>query len=84
MKCPTHIQPRPMCYEAHWCPVDLKTKPHRKKSGGVSSGDLAGHVMDMLQLYAVPQVPGGTIYQQDGAPLHLANIVRTLLSEEFP
>ena len=40
---------------------------------------MAGHVMDMLQLYAVPQFPDGTIYQQDGAPLHFANIVRIFL-----
>ena len=38
----------------------------------------------MLQLYAVPQPTDGTIYQQDGAPPHFANIVRTFLDEEFP
>ena len=35
------------------------------------SGDLAGHVMDMLQLYDLPQLPDSTIYQQDRAPLTL-------------
>ena len=49
----------------YWCPVDLvlNKPPHKKKSGGVRSGDLAGHVMDLLQLNSVPQVPDGTIYQ---------------------
>ena len=55
----------------------------RRKSGGDRTGDLACHVMDMLQLYAVPQLPGGTIYQQDGAPPHFANIARTFLDEQF-
>ena len=40
--------------------------------------------MDMLQLYAVSQLPVGTIYQQDGAPPHFANIVRIFLEEQFP
>ena len=48
------------------------------------SGDLAGHVIDMLQLYAVPQLPDETIYQQDGASPLFANIVRTFLDELFP
>ena len=39
---------------------------------------------DMLQLYAVPQLPDGTIYQQDGAPPHFANIIHTFLEEQFP
>ena len=48
------------------------------------SGDLAGHVMDMLQLYAVLQLPVGTIYQQDGTSPHFSNNVRTFLDEQFP
>ena len=38
----------------------------------------------MLQLYDVPQLPDGTIDQQDGVPLHFANNVRTFLDEQFP
>ena len=38
----------------------------------------------MLQLYAVPQLPDGTIYQEDGAPPYFGNIVRTFLHEKFP
>ena len=37
--------------------------------------------MDKLQLYAVSQLPDGTIYQQDGAPPHFANMIRTFLDE---
>ena len=40
--------------------------------------------MDMLQLYAVPHLPDGTIYQQDGAPPHFVNIICTFLDEQFP
>ena len=70
----------------YWCPVDLvlNKPPTRKKSGGVESGDLAGHVMDMLQLYAMPQVSFGTTYQQDGTPPYFAYTVRTFLDEQFP
>ena len=39
---------------------------------------------DMLQLYAVPQLPEGTIFQQDGAPPHFAIPVRNFLDEQFP
>ena len=35
-------------------------------------------------LYAVSQLPDGTIYQQDGTPPHFANIVRRFLDEQFP
>ena len=38
----------------------------------------------MLQLYAVPQFPDGTISQQDGAPPHFVNIVHTFLDKQFP
>ena len=38
----------------------------------------------MLQLYAVLQLRDATIYQQDGASPHFANIVRTFLDEQFP
>ena len=37
----------------------------------------------MLQLYAVPQLPDGTIYQQDGAPPHFASIVRIFLDNSL-
>ena len=37
----------------------------------------------MLQLYAVPQLPDGTIYQQDGAPPDIANVAHTFLDEQF-
>ena len=37
-----------------------------------------------LQLYAVPQLPDRAIFQQDGAPPHFANIIRTFLNEQFP
>ena len=37
-----------------------------------------------LQLYAVPQLNDGTIYQHDGTTPHFANIVRTFLDEQFP
>ena len=38
---------------------------------------MAGHVIDMLQLYAE------SIYQHDWAPPHFANIVRKLLEKQF-
>ena len=44
----------------------------------------ASMYLEMLQLYAVPQLPHGTIYQQDGAPPHFVNIVRTFMDEQFP
>ena len=44
----------------------------------------ANAYMDKLQLYAVSQLPDGTIYQQDGAPLHFFKIVCTFLDEQFP
>ena len=44
---------------------------------------MAGHVTDMLQLYAVPQLPDGTLTQQNGALLHFANIVRAFVDENF-
>ena len=40
--------------------------------------------MDMLQLYAVPELSDGTIYQQNRATSHFSNILRTLLDEQFP
>ncbi|KAJ4435136.1 hypothetical protein ANN_23712 [Periplaneta americana] len=40
--------------------------------------------LDMLQLYAEPYLPGGTISQHDGAPPHFANVVRTFLGEHIP
>ena len=43
----------------------------------------ANTYLDMLLLYAVPQLPDGTIYQQDGAPPYFANIVRTFLDEQL-
>ena len=44
----------------------------------------ANTYLDILQLYAVPQLPEGTIYQQDEAPPHFANIVHTFLDEQLP
>ena len=46
-----------------------------------SGGGLAGHVIDMLQLYA--QVPDETIYQRDGVSPHFADIVHTFVDELF-
>ncbi|GBN72736.1 hypothetical protein AVEN_37053-1 [Araneus ventricosus] len=40
--------------------------------------------LDRLQLYAVPQFPEGSIFQQDGAPPHYGNIVREFLDTTFP
>ena len=40
--------------------------------------------LDMLQLYAMPQLPDGTIYQQDGTSPQFPNIVNTVLDEHFP
>ena len=40
--------------------------------------------LDMLELYVVPQLPAGTIYQQDGAPPHYALEVRNFLNDNFP
>ena len=40
--------------------------------------------LDMLELYVVPQLPAGTIYQQDGAPPHYALEVRKFLNDNFP
>lgn len=40
--------------------------------------------LDMLEQYAFPLLPPGTIFQQDGAPPHYSNIVRTSLNERFP
>ena len=40
--------------------------------------------LDILQLHVVPQPPDRTLYQQDGAPPHFANIACTLLDEQLP
>ena len=37
----------------------------------------------MLQLYTVPQLPDGTLYQQDGVLPHFSKIVCTFLTEQF-
>ena len=68
----------------YWCPADLVlNKPHRKKSGVEKTGT-ANTYLHMLHLYAVPEFPEGTIYQQDGAPPHFDNIAYTFLDEQFP
>ena len=99
-KCPTDIQPRSLRYEGSvvWhCLTQHKfslvnmsshtlvsCRPSHKKSGVDKCGVLASHVMDLFQLNAVPQLPDGTIYQQVGAPPHVANIIRTFFYEQFP
>ncbi|PSN31536.1 hypothetical protein C0J52_26409, partial [Blattella germanica] len=40
--------------------------------------------LDMLEQYAFPLLPPGTIFQQDGAPPDYSNSVRTSLNEIFP
>lgn len=40
--------------------------------------------LDMLQNYAIPQIPQGYVFQQDGAPPHFAFHVREHLNECFP
>jgi hypothetical protein len=40
--------------------------------------------LDMLEHYAVPQLPWDAWLQQDGAPPHFGNIVRQFLNERFP
>ena len=39
---------------------------------------------DMLQNYAIPQIPQGYVFQQDGAPPYFALHVRDHLNECFP
>ena len=39
---------------------------------------------DMLQNYAIPQIPQGYVFQQDAAPPHFALHVRNHLNECFP
>ena len=34
-------------------------------------------------VFPVPELPDGTIYQQDGAPQHVVKILRTFLDEQF-
>jgi hypothetical protein len=41
--------------------------------------------LDMLELFAVPQIGGNNvIFQQDGAPPHFSNVVREFLDVNFP
>ena len=40
--------------------------------------------LDMLQNYAIPQIPQGYVFQQDGAPPHFALHVGDHLNECFP
>jgi hypothetical protein len=41
--------------------------------------------LDMLELFAVPQIGGNNvIFQQDGALPHFANVVREFLDVNFP
>ncbi|KAJ4444436.1 hypothetical protein ANN_06228 [Periplaneta americana] len=44
----------------------------------------ANTYLDMLQLYAAPQLPDGAIFQQDGTPPHFTNMVRTFLERTIP
>ncbi|KAJ4449078.1 hypothetical protein ANN_00473 [Periplaneta americana] len=61
-----------------WCGI------MRDRIIGAEKTVTANTYLDMLQLYAVPQLPDGAIFQQDGAPPHFANMVRTFLDEQFP
>ena len=46
---------------------------------------VTGHsYLDMLENFAVPQIPPGFIFQQDGAPPHFHRDVTTFLDETFP
>ena len=40
--------------------------------------------LDMVQNYAIPQIPQGYVFQQDGAPPHFALDVSDHLNECFP
>jgi hypothetical protein len=40
--------------------------------------------LDMFENFAVPQIPPGFIFQQDGAPPHLPRDITTFLDETFP
>ena len=40
--------------------------------------------LDMLENYAIPQLPNEFFFQQDGAPPHYANEVRNYLNNQFP
>jgi hypothetical protein len=40
--------------------------------------------LNMLELFAVPEVDDNVILQQDGAPVHYANSVTEFLDETFP
>jgi hypothetical protein len=45
---------------------------------------VTGHsYLDMLENFAVPQIPPGFIFQQDGAPPHFHRDVTTFLVETF-
>jgi hypothetical protein len=45
---------------------------------------VTGHsYLDMLENFAVPQIPPGFIFQKDGAPLHFHRDVTTFLDETF-
>jgi hypothetical protein len=46
---------------------------------------VTGHsYLDMLENFAVPQIPPGFIFQQDSAPPHFHRDVTTFLDETFP
>ncbi|KAJ4447016.1 hypothetical protein ANN_09004 [Periplaneta americana] len=64
--------------------VSGKVNRHNCRIWGSENPITANTYLDMLQLYAVPQLPDGAIFQQDGAPPHFANMVRTFLDEQFP
>jgi len=46
---------------------------------------VTGHsYLDMLENFAIPQIPPGFIFRQDGAPPHFHRDVTTSLDETFP
>jgi len=46
---------------------------------------VTGHsYLDMLENFAISQIPPGFIFQQDGAPPHFHRDVTTFLDETFP
>ena len=45
--------------------------------------DVYNYHLDTLQLYAIPEIEEGAIFQQDGAPPNYANTFREFL-DTFP
>jgi hypothetical protein len=65
-----------------WCPLtlDYVTGQFFFKEATVT-GAL---YLNMLQNYAITQIPQGYFFQQDGAPPHYANTVKAFLDQQFP